>query len=159
MKVRQLMTTDVAMCVADDSASQAARLMWERDCGFVPVVESRQDPCVVGVVTDRDVCMAAYTKNRPLDQIRLRELMSTALHTCRAGENVAAADDIMRRAQVRRLPVVDDAGRLVGVVSLADIAREAARRGGARRSGVSLSDVGKTVAVIDRPRDGGSPAS
>ena len=72
MKVQQIMTKTVSSCLPDDTTNQAARIMWERDCGFVPVVEGRASQRVVGVVTDRDICIAAYTKNRPLDQIRLR---------------------------------------------------------------------------------------
>ena len=66
MKVEQLMTKSVATCGPDKSADDAARIMWERDCGFVPITESTSNPRVIGVVTDRDLCMAAYTRGRPL---------------------------------------------------------------------------------------------
>jgi len=153
VKVQQIMTKSVSTCVPDDSANQAARIMWERDCGFVPVVEDQVSQRVVGVVTDRDLCMAAYTKNRPLDQIRLRELMSTGVRACRAGDDVAEAEQTMRSAQVRRLPVLDDAEQLLGVIAIADVAREAAREVGSRRQDVTVSEIGETVADICRPRE------
>ncbi|HEX5067886.1 MAG TPA: CBS domain-containing protein [Myxococcota bacterium] len=153
MKVRQLMTKAASCCLPDDTANAAARIMWERDCGFVPVVESGESPRVVGVVTDRDICIAAYTKNRPLDQIRLRELMSTDLRTCRATDDVSDAEQTMQNAQVHRLPVVEDAGQLLGVFSLADVAQEAAREFGAKRQEVTAREIGETIAAISRPRE------
>ena len=153
MKVEQLMTKTVSSCLPDDTTNQAARIMWEHDCGFVPVVECHESERVVGVVTDRDICIAAYTKNRPLDQIRLRDLMSTDIRACRASDEVSEAEHTMRSAQVHRLPVLDDAGQLLGVLSLADVAREAAREAGSKRQEVTAREVGKTVAAISQPRE------
>ena len=153
MKVRQLMTKAVSSCLPDDTANQAARIMWERDCGFVPVIESHESRRVVGIVTDRDICIAAYTKNRPLDQIRLNELMSTDVRSCRTDDEVSEAEQAMRRSQVHRLPVLDDAGQLLGVLSLADVAREAARETGSKRQEVTAREIGETVAAISRARE------
>jgi CBS domain-containing protein len=153
MKVQDLMTKSVDCCLPDESANEAARIMWERDCGFVPIVENRQTQRVVGVVTDRDICMAAYTKGRPLDQIRLEELMSSRVRTCRAAEDVAQAEQAMREAQVHRLPVVDDAAQLLGVISLSDVAREARREIGARRRDVTIGEIGETLAAIRQQRE------
>lgn len=159
MKVQEIMTKAVSSCVPDDTANQAARIMWERDCGFVPVVENRETQRVVGVVTDRDVCMAAYTKNRPLDQIRLRELMSAGVRVCRAGDDISDAEQTMREARVHRLPVVDEADQLLGVISLADVAREARRELGTRRKDVTVAEIGETLAAIRQPREiAASPA-
>jgi CBS domain-containing protein len=159
MKVQQIMTKAVSSCVPDDTANQAARIMWERDCGFVPVVEDVRTQRVVGVVTDRDLCMAAYTKSRSLDQIRLRELMSTGIRACRAADDVADAEQKMREAQVHRLPVLDDANQLLGVISLADVAREAQREVGARRREVTVAEIGETLAAICQPREIAAVAS
>jgi CBS domain-containing protein len=153
MKVQQIMTRAVSCCLPDDTTNQAACIMWERDCGFVPVVESHEGRHVVGVVTDRDICIAAYTKNRPLDQIRLRELMSADIRSCRASDDVSEAEGMMRRSQVHRLPVLDDGGQLVGVLSLADVARQAARETGSKRQEVTARDIGETVAAISQPRE------
>ena len=82
MKVENLMTKEVATCRTDDTLSDAARIMWERDCGFVPITESGELRRVVGVVTDRDICIAAYTRGQPLGQIRIGDLMSTRIQSC-----------------------------------------------------------------------------
>jgi CBS domain-containing protein len=146
------MTKDVATCGPDDSLNRAAQLMWERDCGFVPVVESAERRRVVGVVTDRDACMAAYTRGRPMAEIRVGDVMSTGVCACRASEDLAAAEETMREAQVHRLPVVDDSDQLLGVISLADIAREAARQIGTKSREVTPAEVGETVTRIRQPR-------
>jgi CBS domain-containing protein len=151
MRIEQLMAKDVATCAPDDTLHQAARLMWERDCGFVPVVEGA-DRRVLGVVTDRDACMAAYTRGRPLAEIAVQEVMSKRVRTCQPGDQLAAAEEVMREAKVHRLPVVDEGGRLVGVISLADLACEAARRAGSKRRAVSPAEVGETLASIRQPR-------
>jgi CBS domain-containing protein len=152
MKVEQLMTKEVSTCGSDDMLNQAARVMWERDCGFVPITEGIESRRVVGIVTDRDICMAAYTQGRTLEQIRIRDVMSTGIRACRPGEDLSDAEATMRRAQVHRLPVVDDAGQLLGVISLADIARESARQAGSKTPRVSASEIGETLAAIRQPR-------
>jgi len=151
MKVSDVMTRSVATCSPRESLNDAARIMWERDCGIVPIVADG-DRKVVGVITDRDICIAAYTQGLPLVQIRIGEVMSPHITSCRADEEVAAAEDSMQRAQVHRLPVIDDGGKLVGIVALADLARASARGARANKPGVSSVEVGETVAAICRPR-------
>ena len=150
MKIEKLMTREVAACGPDDVLNRAAQLMWERDCGFVPIIDESQR--VVGAVTDRDACMAAYTRGRPLPEIRVREVMSTRVRACRPTDDVTAAEESMRESQVHRLPVVDDADHLLGVISLADIAREAGRAAGSKRPEVSAAEIGETLARIRQPR-------
>jgi CBS domain-containing protein len=152
MKVESLMTKQVATCRADQSASEAAQIMWDRDCGFVPVVDDAQHGQVIGLVTDRDLCMAAFMRGRALAEIRIGDVMSTGISACKAGDDIASVEGMMRRAQVHRLPVVDDAGHLLGVISLADIACESARKSGGAKSGISASEVGETLAAIHQPR-------
>ena len=146
------MTKDVATCGPNDPLNQAAQLMWERDCGFVPVVESPERRRVVGVVTDRDACMAAYTRGQSLPEIRVGDVMSTRIRACKPSDDLATAEETMREAQVHRLPVVDDADQLLGVISLADISREAARQTGSRSREVTPAEIGETVARIRQPR-------
>ena len=153
MKIEQLMTKGVSTCAPGDSLKEAARIMWERDCGIVPIIEDDATRRVVGIVTDRDACMAAYTRGQPLSQIRIGDVMSTSVASCRAGEDVHEAEQTMRSAQVHRLPVVDDANQLLGVISLADIAREAAREAGSRRQEVTAVEIGETLAAIRKPRE------
>jgi CBS domain-containing protein len=142
MKVQELMTRDVASCNAADNLSAPARIMWERDCGVVPVLDDERR--LVGVVTDRDLAMAAYTQSRPLHEIRTSTAMSKELHVCRGEDSIDAAQETMRREQVRRLPVVDSARRLVGILALNDIACHAAGQTSAH-SDVTLQQVGATL--------------
>lgn len=151
MKVENLMTKQVATCRADQGADEAARIMWDRDCGFVPVVDDEQGR-VIGIVTDRDLCMAALLRGRPLAEIRLGDVMSTGICACKPGDDIASVEGMMRRAQIHRLPVVDDAGQLLGVLSLADIARESTRKAGATARGASSVEIGETLAAIHQPR-------
>ena len=125
MKVSELMTTDVRNCWANEPLDRAAKLMWESDCGSLPVLD--QNGRVVGMITDRDVCMAAYTQAELLARIPVSRAMSHELHSCRPDEDLDKVEKRMRAHQIRRLPVLDDEGHLQGVLSLADIAQRAAR--------------------------------
>jgi CBS-domain-containing membrane protein len=122
LSVRELMTEAVASCSPDETLNAAARHMWEHDCGVVPVVDGGE---LVGIITDRDICMAAYTQGRPLASIVIKDVMARHVHACRADDTLARAASLMADAQVRRLPVIDVERRLVGIVSMADIARSA----------------------------------
>jgi CBS domain-containing protein len=152
MKVAEVMTRSVATCYARETLNDAARIMWERDCGVVPIV-SDADRRVVGVITDRDICIAAYTQGRPLVQIRIGEVMSPRITTCRADDEISAVEQSMQQAQVHRLPVLDDGGKLVGIVSLADLTRASAGRNTRAAEGkVTPLDIGETVTAIRKPR-------
>jgi CBS domain-containing protein len=153
MRIEQLMTKDVACCGPDENLERAAQIMWERDCGFVPVVEQGDSRRVLGVLTDRDACMAAYTRGQALPQIRVADVMSEQVRSCKPTDDLSEAEAAMREAQIHRLPVVDDADQLLGVISLADIAREAGRETGAKRPQVSAAEIGETLARIRQPRE------
>lgn len=118
-QIASVMSESVQSCSAEDDLTRPAQLMWELDCGIVPVVNA--DGRLEGVVTDRDICMAAYTKGRTLREVRVAEIMSQPVHRCSADDTVARAIGIMAAARVRRLPVVDAEQRVVGIVSLADL--------------------------------------
>jgi CBS domain-containing protein len=147
VKVKNVMHREVATVQADDSMSAAAGAMWEHDCGCVPVVDGERR--VVGIVTDRDLCMAAHMRNLPLSALAVREAMAREVHCCHDEERVSAVHEAMRRHQVRRLPVVDAEGRLVGIVSLNDLALAAAE---ARVPQIQGLDVARTLAEISRHR-------
>ena len=152
MKVRQIMKTGVGACRPDDNGSSAARIMWERDCGFVPVVDEHSH--VLAVVTDRDLCMAAYTQGKSLPEIPVRRAMSKEVWSCRPDDDLSKAETSMREHQVRRLPVTDGEGQLKGVLSLSDITREAAKEAQAQPKNmeVSFAEVAQTLADINIPR-------
>lgn len=119
MTIGDLMKTEAATCRTTDSLNRAAQLMWEWRCGCVPVVDERDH--VVGMLTDRDLCMAAYTQGRRLDDIPVTVAMSSPVWTCAPAASIEEAEDVMMAHGVRRLAVVED-GVLRGVVSLADMA-------------------------------------
>ncbi len=124
MNVEQLMTKNVATVGPEDTLERAAQLMWEQDCGCVPVVDD--DHHILGMITDRDTCMAAYTRGGRLQDIRVGECMSRIVHAARPIESHSAVLERMRSAQVRRIPVVDTQDRLLGIVSINDLSLAAA---------------------------------
>ncbi len=126
MKVKDLMTTDVKRCSPETNLAEAARIMWEGDCGAVPVTDERDH--VVGVITDRDICIAAATRPRTEGEIPVKEVISKALYSCAPSDDVRAALETMKIRKVRRLPVVEPGGRLVGIVSIHDIATQSRSR-------------------------------
>src|SRR5690606_2993762 len=127
MRIEDLMTQKIATCPTDSPLNEVARQMWDHDCGFVPLTASGGQR-LRGVVTDRDICMAAYTMNRPLTDIRAESIMRGQPESCRPEDDVSVAHRIMRSSQVRRLPVVDKQGDVVGIVSLNDLALSAIDR-------------------------------
>jgi len=155
MRVEQLMTRDVRTCGPEDSLAAAAQAMWERDCGCVPVVDPERK--VLGMVTDRDICMAAWIKGRNLHEIGVREVMSEEVIACRIDEAAELAEALMREYGVRRLPVVDLEGKLAGLLSLADLACEARRENGRLWRDVDSFGVALTLAGICQPRQGARP--
>jgi CBS domain-containing protein len=101
MKVEQLMTQDVRTCRPGDSLSVAAQLMWDGDCGCIPVVTDDGSKRVIGMVTDRDICMATHFRGRAPRGVPVGEVMSTAVRAVGPSEELADAEAIMRDAQVR----------------------------------------------------------
>src|SRR5580704_12306786 len=120
MNVEKLMSTDVKSCMPDHTLACAARIMWEGDCGCVPVVDTGGR--VVGMITDRDICMATYLNSRSPHDLRISDFMSQSVLSCHPHDRVTDATAAMRRAQVRRLPVTDSDGAIVGILSLTDVA-------------------------------------
>jgi CBS domain-containing protein len=122
MKAQQIMTRDVRTVRDDASLADAARTMWDSDCGFVPVVDSSSGE-IRGVITDRDICMGAMTQGRPIHEIPVTACMSRdVLQTCAPDVDLKVVQDTMRRHRIRRLPIVDAAQKVVGVISLNDMA-------------------------------------
>jgi len=135
-------------CKPSDRLTVAAALMWDHDIGFLPVVDEQDE--IVGTITDRDICMAAYTDGRAILEIPVSTAMATHVYTTAADATVEDASGVMRVAQIRRLPAVDEAGKLVGVLSLNDCARYAAAKAG---KGLR-EDVALTLGRICTPRNG-----
>jgi len=159
MNVEQLMTSNVRTCCPNDPLSDAARIMWEADCGCVPVTEECYGSAkVVGMITDRDICMAAYTQGLPLSEIEVGSVMAKTLRSCRMTDSIAAAMKNLEQNQIHRLLVLDQDDTLMGLLSLADIAREAKREHGGTTNEVSDAEVGRVVEAISAPRSPGDVA-
>ena len=148
MKVADVMSAQVSTCSPEDSLSRAAQLMWEGDCGVVVVIDGARRP--VGMLTDRDICMATWSQERSPREIPVRGAMATSVVTCTHGQDVATVHTTLRQHQLRRLPVVDTAGALVGVVSVSDLIQDAARTTGSPR-GQGAEHVLETMGAVTRP--------
>jgi len=122
MNVSELMTKPVRTCHIKDSANVAAQLMWDNDCGAIPVVDDGGR--AIAVITDRDICMAAYTQGRPLCEIAVASAASRGVATLREDDSLHRAEQVMSEARVRRVPVVDSDGRPIGILSITDLARQ-----------------------------------
>lgn len=150
MKVQDIMTSDVQCCGPDTNLAAAAKMMWDSDCGALPVLNVEGQ--VMGMITDRDICMAAATKNKPASDITVWETVSGKAHTCHLPDDIHTALDIMKRERVRRLPVVDEDGVLQGIVAMNDFVLLAGEAKGAKASAVSYEDVVRTMKAISTHR-------
>ena len=119
MKVQDVMTTQVVSCGPESHLATVAGLMWDRDCGVVPVIDAAGK--VTAVVTDRDICIGLATKGRTASHVAAREVMSSTLHACFPDDEITMALEMMKTSKVRRLPVIDGDGHLKGILSLNDI--------------------------------------
>ncbi len=156
MKVAQLMNQSVETCRPEESLSVAAGKMWDRDIGCLPVVGG--DGRVVGMVTDRDICMSGYIQGRNLAEIPVSVAMSRQVFSCSPNDAPIEAEETMRLHQVRRLPVLDASGALAGIISLNDLAIEAEREIGRKGRDLTGQEVSSTLAAVCAPREGRSLA-
>lgn len=145
MRAADLMTRSVRSCRSDESCAVAARHMWEGDCGCVVV--THDDATVAGIVTDRDLAMAAWIGGKPLAEIPVRTAMASPARAVLASDSLSAVLEALTQEQVHRVPVLDESGVLVGLVSLADVVRVQAKN--RVLDAASLVD---TIAAICRPR-------
>jgi CBS domain-containing protein len=142
MKARELMTPTPASCAPETTAQEAARLMKQHDCGSLPVVDERGSMRLVGIVTDRDLAIRVLAEGRSGDT-PVREAMTSDVHTCPLDASLDDVERAMSQHKVRRVPIVDEGGRVVGVVAQADLARE--------RKAVGTKDLGKVLEEISEP--------
>ena len=150
MKVSQLMYPSVITCRPEDSLEGAARKMWDEDIGCLPVVDEDYRP--VGMLTDRDICMAAYIQGALLKDIRVDAVMSRPVLSATAADRVEDVEVVMRTHKVHRVPIVDENQRLVGLISTSSLAREAAREVRRKHPDVSEDEFVSTLACICEPR-------
>ena len=126
MKVRDIMTKDVVSCQKGTDVAAAGRLMLQGHFGLIPVIDTHGQ--VAGVLTDRDIALAAATRHRDAWHIGVHEAMSSKVLSCFAEDDVSAALEQMEKAHVRRLPVLDGDTHLAGILSIDDIAAHAVDR-------------------------------
>ena len=122
MRAQDLMSHPAVTCNVNDPLSIAAHLMWEHDCGSLPVV--REDGKLAGMITDRDICMAALTQGRRLDEILVNSAMAQHVISARPDQGIDDIEERLAEHQVRRIPVVDADNKPVGVLSMNDLAIE-----------------------------------
>ena len=145
MHVSEIMSHPAITCSVDSALDASARIMWEFDCGIVVVVGN--DGRISGVVTDRDICMAAYMHHKPLYLIPVGKVMSEPVISVHETDDVLSAEHLMRDNRIRRLPVTDDSGRPVGVIALHDVARAAVRTGQSEHD----REIVEAVAAVSTP--------
>ena len=136
MQIEELMSRPVLVCGPNDTLQIPAQLMWDQGVGCVVV---QKEGKVIGVITDRDICMGAYTSGQALWELPVSRSMTAAPATIDATATVDDAEQLMRQHHVRRLPVIDANGVLVGVISLDDLAREARRQFGRGIDGIAAT--------------------
>ena len=142
MKIQDVMTRDPSCVTPDSPALDAARIMKEEDVGIVPVVDDQSSRKLVGVVTDRDLAIRIVAAERD-GTTRVREVMSESrLATCSPDEDIDEAMDTMAAEQVRRIPIVDERGSLVGIVSQADVVLKTRDDSKAERTVEQISEPG-----------------
>ncbi len=134
MRVQEIMLSNPLTCSPQSNLAEVANLMWKGDCGIVPVTDSAGK--LLGVITDRDICIAASTQDKAPSHIQAGELPHGDVYTCKAEDEARSALNMMRERRVRRLPVTTADGTLQGIVSINDILLAA---GG--KADVSAADV------------------
>lgn len=149
MRVIELMTGTPAYCRPDTNLGAAVELMWNYNCGILPVIDD--DDKVIGVITDRDICIALGTRNKLSGKVVVSEVASPKVICCKPEDDVRSALASMAEARVRRLPVVNDQDKLVGIVSMDDVVTR--MQLGRRPLTVELSseDVVRILNLVYRP--------
>jgi CBS domain-containing protein len=141
------MTQGAHTCTSHESLNQAAQLMWENDCGCIPVVDN--DGRAVAMITDRDICMAAYRQGDTLARIPVSTAASYDLVAVLPTDDIETAEALMQKHQIRRIPVVDDGGRPIGMLSMNDLARRAVV--GEQNGDLAPEKIVRTLAAVSVP--------
>ena len=144
MKVHDIMNRDVHTCRPETNLAMAAMQMWDGGFGVLPVLADGGK--VVGMITDRDICMAAATKHRDPAAIRVEEVVTGEVYGCSPDTDIHEALTIMQQRQVRRLPIINaDDGKLAGILSLNDVALKAQADGKAELSALDVENTLKAI--------------
>ena len=150
MKVREVMTDGLTFCSPNTDLATVASLMWDNDRGVVPALDDSGK--VVGMITDRDICIAVATKRRLASDISVSEAMSRVVYACQPDDNVKDALRIMQHCNVMRLPVINDKGTLQGVLSIYNIVLQAGSNNGRKSQPLSSEQVINAIKEISGDR-------
>jgi CBS domain-containing protein len=145
MQAKEIMSSNPQCCTPDDTLRDAARMMADHDCGCLPVVQDTAGKRVIGVLTDRDIAIRGVARGKTPDS-KVNDVMSPAPACCSADDDVEVVEKIMIDKQVRRVPVVNADGRVVGMIAQADLARD--------NRAASDREVGRIVEKISEPTSG-----
>jgi CBS domain-containing protein len=145
MRVKDVMTAVPSSVWITDSLATAAKTMWENDCGILPIIKDNK---VVGVVTDRDVCMASAMRERPQSAISVEEVMGREVFSVMPDDDVQKALGLMQEHKIRRLPVLNVKGELEGILSMNDLVLRAEDANSKKKPQLSFQDVFKTYKAI-----------
>jgi CBS-domain-containing membrane protein len=159
MKVEDIMTRDVKFCAPDTNLAAAIEILWRNNCGTLPV--SGSDGKLLGVITDRDICIALGTRNWRASDLAVRDVAINPVFTCEPDDDVHEALKAMRKHQVRRIPVVHQDGKLAGIVCLDELVLHAEKPDSKKPVGISYEDVVNTMKAIceHRAAEGPKPAT
>ena len=146
MKVKEIMTPDAKAVWLTESLADAAKLMWENDCGVLPIIKDGQK--VIGMITDRDICMAVAMRDTHPSSVSVEEVMTGQVYSVNPEDDVDQALQAMQEHKVHRLPVVNGEGELEGILSMNDIVLKAKSADEAVSDSPNYGDVVKTYQAI-----------
>jgi len=149
MKVKDIMMRTPARCRSDTNLGAAVEIMWSRNCGMLPVVNPEEK--VIGVVTDRDLCIALGTRNRLAGEIAVWDVASDKVFACNPEDDIHTALATIAKSKVRRLPVINTAGKLEGILSMDDVVLHSESKVSEKTPGLSYDDVVDTLKKLYRP--------
>jgi CBS domain-containing protein len=121
-KCNEVMTKNPVYCLPDDMVAKVAQLMQRENIGSIPVIENEQTQKLVGIVTDRDLALKVVAKGQDANSTKVEAVMTHKVVTCRAGDDLQMALDAMAEHQLRRIPIVDNDNKIVGIIAQADVA-------------------------------------
>ena len=157
MKVQDIMSQEVKFCGPDTNLAAATEILWQSDCGTLPVLDS--DGKLVGVITDRDMCIALGPRNCKASELAVGEVATKPVFTCGPNDDVHSALKTLRQHQIRRMPVIGADAKLAGILCLDEIVLHAQKTEGKAR--VTYEDVVNTMKAIceHRPAEASKPAT